>query len=144
MIKSIVFYLGESFYGIPINQIKRLGKPKNIKPLEGAPEWISGFISYRDSLLPYITFWNILKIPPPPKEFLLLPYDFYYCAFGIPEIKGIYEIDIKDKNNNIFKIPYIMGFGEFHDRVVIFVDLKTFLSDKQKNILKNFYTKNEQ
>ena len=40
MNKSIVFSLAEIFFGIPINQIKRLGKPENIEPLKGAPDWI--------------------------------------------------------------------------------------------------------
>jgi chemotaxis signal transduction protein len=143
MNKSIVFSLAEIFFGIPINQIKRLGKPENIEPLKGAPDWIGGFMSYRDSMLPYITFWNILKIHPPSKEFLLLPSNFDYCAFGISKINGIFEIEIKEKNSNIFKIPYIMGFGEFHERVVIFIDLNNFLSPEQKNIVGNFYKKNE-
>lgn len=141
--KSIIFSLDGIIFGIPINQVGRLGKPGKIDPITGAPDWISGLLNYRDKLLPYIKFWKILKISPPSKEFLLLPYDFGYCAFGISEIKGIFKMEIRKKNVNILRIPYIMGFGELQGEVVIFVDLKNFLSKEQVRIVRKLYKKNE-
>lgn len=142
MIESIVFSLGEITFGITINQVSRLRKPGSIDPIDGAPDWISGFSTYKDRVLPYIQFWKILKIPPPPKEILLLPYDFDCCAFGISEIRGIFKIEIKEKNSNIFSMPYIMEFGELQDRIVIFVDLKNFLSQEQISIVRDISKKN--
>ena len=141
MIESIVFSLGEINFGITINQVRRLGKPQKIDPIDGAPDWISGISTYKDRVLPYIQFWKILEILPPPKEILLFPYDFDYCVFGISEIRGIFEIEIKEKNSNIFSMPYIMGFGELQDRVIIFVDLKNLLSQKQISIIRQISKK---
>lgn len=62
-------------------------------------------------------------------------------AFGISEIRGIFKIEIKEKNSNIFSMPYIMGFGELQDRIVIFVDLKNFLSQEQISIVRDISKK---
>lgn len=143
MTKSIIFSLGESIFGIPIKQVGRLGKPRKLDPLPKAPKWISGLITYRGKILPYIRFWKILKLPAPAKEILLLPYDSDYCAFGISEIKGIFEIEIKDKRSQIIQAPYIIGFGNLEGQVVIVTDLKNFLTTYQKRVVRKLFKKNE-
>lgn len=144
MNKSIIFSIDEILFGIPLEQIKRLGKVKKIEPLENGPPLIHGIISYRSNPLPYITLWNFLKINPPEKEVFLIPSNFEYCAFGISTIKGIYDLKInKIDNTNIFNLNYLLGFGEFQNQVVLFIDIENFLSNEQKQILIDFNKKNE-
>jgi len=140
--KSIIFFIDEILFGIPLEQIKRLGKVRKLEPLENGPPLIEGIISYRNNLKPYITLWNFLKINPPEKEVFLIPRNFDYCAFGISGIKGIYDLKInKIDTTNIFEVNYLLGFGEFQNQVVLFIDLENFLSSEQKQILKDFSRK---
>jgi len=77
LIESIVFSLGEITFGITINQIGHLRKPGSIDPIDGAPDWISGFSTYKDRVLPYIQFWKIPKIHHLQKKF------YYYLMILI-------------------------------------------------------------
>ncbi len=142
--KSIIFSIDEILFGIPLEQIKRLGKVEKIEPLKNVPNWIHGKILYRNNPLPYITLSNFLKINRPEKEVFLIPRNFEYCALGISKIKGIYDLKIKKTyTTTMFDIDYLLGFGEFKNRIVLYIDIENFLSKEQKQILKDLNKKNE-
>lgn len=143
LIKSIVFALGDGFFGIPTDQVKWLAKLRKIESIPKAPKWVSGLIRYKDIVLPYIRLWDILNVSSPEKEIVLLPGASDYLAYGISEIKGIYQMDVKKYDDNIIEIPYIMGYGILEERVVIIIDLNNFLTKKQTRVVRRIYSKNE-
>jgi chemotaxis signal transduction protein len=142
--KSIIFSIDEILFGIPLEKIKRIGKVRKIEPIKNASPLIHGIILYRNNPLPYITLWNFLIINPPEKEVFLIPRNFEYCALGISGIKGIYDLKINKKDTStIFDVNYLLGFGEFQNQVVLFIDIENLLSNEQKQILKDFSRNNE-
>ncbi|MEA1913218.1 MAG: chemotaxis protein CheW [candidate division WOR-3 bacterium] len=143
MSKSVVFPLGNILFGVTTDQVGGLYKVRKIEPVPGAPEWIGGLVTYRDRTLPYIKFWKILELETPPKEILLIPYEFGYCAFGIPNVQGIFEIEMKEKDSKVLPLPYIMGFGELEGKIVIGIELKGLLTPSQKHMIKDLNKKNE-
>lgn len=137
MTNCVIFSLENSTFGIPIQQVGRIGKWESIENLPDSPEWISGIVTYRDKIYPYIRLWEILDLNAPEKEYILLPHKKDVCAFGISKIEGIHEIERKDKDKRVIPAKYISGFGKLEERVVIVIDIYNFLDEEQEVVLEN-------
>lgn len=136
MNRNIVFKIEDTFFGIATRNIKRFGKFNGVKPLPDSPEWISGLVKFRDRILPYVRLWNILKLSPPEKEILLIPEVQNSFAIGISDILGIYELEVVEEKGEIIKAPYITGYSEFNENIVIIINPDKILSDEQIEMIK--------
>jgi len=141
--KILVFCLDKIFFGVNINQIKGLSKLRKTKKMPESPQWLGGFVKYRNSTFPLVRLWEILGLETPKKKVLLLPSTFDYCAFLISGVKGIYELDTDKESPKLYSLPYLRGFGTFQEKIVLEVELDKLLTDKQKRKIKKLNKKNE-
>lgn len=143
MNKILVFGLDKIFFGVNIKQIKGLSTLGKTKKIPKSPEWIGGFVKYRNSTFPLVRFWELLGLETPKKQVLLLPSTLDYCAFLISGVKGIYEVEMNKESSKIYYLPYLTGFGVFQEKIVIEVQLDKILTEKQKKTVKELNKKNE-
>lgn len=144
MIKSIVFTLNESKFGIPIEQVGSLARLRDIQKLPKSPGWVSGLTRHRGDILPVVKIWDILETSEPEKKVLLIPRELEYCSFALSSIEGIYELKIMEKDDKFLDIPYILGYGEIEDEIVIEIDLKNLLEKGKAEVLKKIKKKNKE
>lgn len=144
MEKFIVFRLGEEDFGIGIHDVVEILKAQKINPVPELPDFISGVITLRGEIIPIIDMRKRLKIKSSPKNerIIIIRAEGEKIGLIVDEVKEIIGFSPEEttKPPSVFKglrAEYIKAIGRKKDKVVIFLDLKRFLTQEEKTMLES-------
>jgi chemotaxis signal transduction protein len=143
MNKILIFCLDNILFGVNIDQVKSLSKLGRTGKFPESPKWIDGFVKYGGSVFPLVKLWELLHLETPEKKVLLFPTAFDYCAFLVSGVIGIYELETDKKSSKVYSLPYLAGFGNFDQKIVLVIELGGLLTENQKKTIKKLNKKNE-
>ena len=135
MEKFIVFRLGDEEFGIGIRDAVEILKSQKISHIPELPDFMAGVITLRGEVIPLIDMRKRLGIRPAPRNERVVIAKEANEKVGliVDEVREIAGFDPAEMSPppSIFKglrAEYMKGIGRKKDRVVIFLDLKRFLT----------------
>ena len=142
MEKFIVFRLGDEEFGIGIRDVVEILKSQKISPIPELPDFMAGVITLRGEVIPLIDMRKRLGIRPVPRNERVVIAKEANEKVGliVDEVREIAGFDPGEMSPppSIFKglrAEYMKGIGRKKDRVVIFLDLKRFLTPDEMAVL---------
>lgn len=144
----IIFYLADKKFGVNINQTKEILSNTEMTYVPDSPDFISGIINLRGSVVPVVDLKLRLKIKGTKKEsdekIIIVELDGVTAGMMVDDVKEIESL-IRE---NIVNLPdlarkvdsdYIEGVGrsEKDDELLLLLDLKNVLSNREIEELKN-------
>lgn len=144
----VIFYLVDKKFGVNINQTKEILSNTKLTFVPDSPEFISGIINLRGSVVPVVDLKLRLKINGEKKDreekIIIVELDGLTAGMMVDDVKEIEPL-IKE---NIVNLPdlarkldsdYIEGVGRAgkDDELLLLLDLKNVLTNHEIEELKN-------
>lgn len=144
--KYLTFYTDNQLYGIPISDVVQIVGMQEITQVPEFPSYAKGIINLRGTIIPIIDVRLRLR-----KE--EIGYNERTCII-VTNIKGSHLGFIVDSvnevtniyNENISNPPqmgsdyvntYITGIAKLNEKIILIIDLKKILNDKEINFITN-------
>jgi len=143
----VIFYLADKRFGVDINQTKEILSNTNLTFVPDSPDFISGIINLRGSVVPVVDLKLRLNINGEKKEkeekIIIIELDDLTAGMMVDEVKEIEPLT----KENIVELPdlakkvnsdYIEGVGRAgdDDQLLLLLDLKNILSNHEIEELK--------
>jgi len=143
----VIFYLADKKFGVDINQTKEILSNTNLTFVPDSPDFISGIINLRGSVVPVVDLKLRLNINGEKKEkeekIIIIELDDLTAGMMVDEVKEIEPLT----KENIVELPdlakkvnsdYIEGVGRAgdDDQLLLLLDLKNILSNHEIEELK--------
>lgn len=144
--KYLTFYTDNQLYGIPISDVVQIVGMQEITQVPEFPSYAKGIINLRGIIIPIIDVRLRLK-----KE--EIGYNERTCII-VTNIKGShlgFIVDSVNEVTNVYKEnissppqmgtdyvnTYITGIAKLNEKIVLIIDLKKVLNDKEINFITN-------
>jgi len=143
----VIFYLADKKFGVDINQTKEILSNTNLTFVPDSPDFISGIINLRGSVVPVVDLKLRLNINGEKKEkeekIIIIELNDLTAGMLVDEVKEIEPLT----KENIVELPdlakkvnsdYIEGVGRAgdDDQLLLLLDLKNILSNHEIEELK--------
>jgi len=143
----VIFYLADKRFGVDINQTKEILSNTNLTFVPDSPDFISGIINLRGSVVPVVDLKLRLNINGEKKEkeekIIIIELNDLTAGMLVDEVKEIEPLT----KENIVELPdlakkvnsdYIEGVGRAgdDDQLLLLLDLKNILSNHEIEELK--------
>ena len=136
-IQSILFKMGDEFYGLPIDSVKEIIKPLPITRFPKSPPFVEGIINLRGTILPIVNLRKMFGLPPMPltEESRFIDIHLVGLKIGIV-VDGVSEV-VRISNRQIEVAPpiicgvegkYLKGIARMENRLVLLLDLEEIFS----------------
>jgi purine-binding chemotaxis protein CheW len=144
----VIFYLADKKFGVNINQTKEILSKTKMTFVPDSPEFISGIINLRGSVVPVVDLKLRLKIKGEKKnkegKIIIVELDGLIAGMMVDDVKEIEPLT----KENIVDLPdlarkidsdYIEGVGRAgkDDELLLLLDLKNILTNHEIEALKN-------
>ena len=138
----VIFYLADKRFGVDINQTKEILSNTNLTFVPDSPDFISGIINLRGSVVPVVDLKLRLNINGEKKEkeekIIIIELDDLTAGMMVDEVKEIEPLT----KENIVELPdlakkvnsdYIEGVGRAgdDDELLLLLDLTNILSNHE-------------
>ncbi|MDQ6788846.1 MAG: chemotaxis protein CheW, partial [Acidobacteriota bacterium] len=126
--KFIVFYIGETLYGIPSKEVTEIIRPVPVAALPNAPQWILGIINLRGEIVPVVdlqTLWNKNSAAMPKSKFIVLRSDMSSAcvAFAVDKLSEMVTLFAKEIEALVEEsAPHIFGKAVYKSNVLRLID----------------------
>ncbi len=145
----VVFKLAEEYYGVDIADVERIIKLQPITSIPYAPDFVEGVTNLRGSVLPVIDLRKRFDLADAGTS-----QDTRIVIFEIPEGKvgvvvdavtevlSISDADVELPSPLVMtaKSEFIVGIAKVSERLIILMDLRQVLSDREKYDLQRVRT----
>ncbi|WP_028973997.1 chemotaxis protein CheW [Spirochaeta cellobiosiphila] len=152
----LTFHLDEEVYAFPVSQVREVLGHQAIRKIPRMPDFLTGIINVRDSVVPVVDFRIHFGFPPHETtlDTSIIVVELYmndaYTVLGIlvdsvNEVIEILPSNIEGSKNFGFRMSdtFIKGIGRLDDKVIIIIDLiKSFHSEV--SIVQEITSNNEQ
>lgn len=144
----VIFYLADKKFGVNINQTKEILSNTEMTYVPDSPEFISGIINLRGSVVPVVNLKRRLNIKGNKKDkeekIIIVELDGLTAGMMVDDVKEIEPLT----KENIVNLPdlakkvdsdYIEGVGraDKSDELLLLLNLKNVLSNHEIEELKN-------
>lgn len=137
-LQTILFKMGDEFYGLPIGAIKEIIKPVSVTRFPRSPHYVEGIIDLRGKILPIINLRKLFGLDAIPLT--------EESRFIDIHIEGMQVGIVVDAVSEVVRIPspqveaappliagvdgkYLNGIARLHNRLILLLDLDaTFAS----------------
>ena len=134
--KYVIFKLDEEYYGVPIENVLSIEKPRETTRIPNAPDYVRGVINLRGEVVTTIDLRG--KLDMISKDFngdsriIVVKENEVVVGLIVDSSSEVLEIDKEniDKppmDENSESIQYINGIGKTEDRLIILLDLTKIL-----------------
>ena len=130
----LLFYVDNSLMGIPIGDIREVGKRGKISGIPNAPPYIRGYIRHRGSVYLVIGLPEMLRLEDQGYH-LLFPISIPDVCFIVGRIVGIRNV-VFHPRPDLLPVKYVKGFGEFNNEIVVILDLQAIIKGKRISRMK--------
>lgn len=143
MQKFTVFKISDENFGITIERVVEILKVQKVFSIPGLPEFLSGVISVRGSIIPLIDLRKRFGMTPTGKKerIIIVKFEKEKIGFLIDGIKEILSLSPEEITSppSIFKgfrTEYLTGLGKKDDRIIILLNIDNLLTSEEKIKLK--------
>lgn len=142
MDKYAIFTVSGEEFGIGLNEVHEIIKPRKVNHCPGVPRYISGIFSLRGTIIPLMDMRKRLNVAPSPNKEKIIIVDMYEGKIGllVDSVKEILSIEDEQiaPPPSIFKglkPEYIKGIGKISERLVIILNLNKLISPEEMTLL---------
>ncbi len=143
MQKFTVFNISDETFGIAIERVVEILRVQKVFSLPGLPEFLSGVMSVRGSIMPLIDLRRRFGMKPAGRKerIIIVRFEKEKLGFLVDEIKEILllspeEITAPPSIFKGFKTEYLTGLGKKDDRIIILLNIDNLLTSEERIILK--------
>lgn len=139
MNKFTVFKIAEDDFGFSIERVVEILKVQKVFSIPGLPEFLSGVISVRGSIIPLMDLRTRFGVTPagPKERIIIARFENEKIGFLVDEIKEILTLADEEviKPPSLFKgfsTEYLTGLGKKDDRIIILLNIDNLLTSEEK------------
>ena len=143
MRKFTIFKIGDEIFGIGIDRVVEILKVQKIFTIPGLPEFLSGVMSVRGSIVPVIDLRRRFGIKPSgnKERIIIVRYGQEKISFLVDDIKEILSLTPEEIRTppsifKGFKTEYLTGLGKHGERIIILLNIDNLLTSEEKIILR--------
>jgi purine-binding chemotaxis protein CheW len=138
-----VFKIADENFGIAVDRIVEILKVQKVFSIPGLPDFLSGVMSVRGSVIPLIDLRRRFDMTPTGKKerIIIVRFDKEKVGFLVDEIREILTLPSEDIINppsifKGFKTEFLTGLGKKDDRIIILLNVDSLLTSEEKIRLK--------
>jgi purine-binding chemotaxis protein CheW len=139
MTKFAIFKIGDETFGIGIERVVEILKVQKIFTIPGLPEFLSGVMSVRGSIIPVMDLRLRFGLKPSGKKerIIIVRYGKEKIGFLIDHIKEILSISSGEVMTppSIFKgfrTEYLTGLSRQDENIIILLNIDNLLTSEEK------------
>jgi purine-binding chemotaxis protein CheW len=139
MEKFTVFRISDEIFGIPIAKVVEIVRPQKVFSIPGLPDFLSGVMNVRGSVIPLIDLRRRFGVNPTGKKerIIVTRFGSEKIGFLVDEIREILalsagEISAPPSFFKGFKAEYITGLGKKDDSIIILLNIDSLLSSEER------------
>ena len=143
MQKYAVFRIAGEVFGITISRVVEIIREQKIFTLPGLPEFLSGVMNVRGTIIPLIDLRKRFAMQPSggKQRVIIIRYEQEKIGFLVDDIKDIltlekHEIVSPPSIFKGFRTEYLTGLGKKNDMIIILLNVDTILTSEEKIRLK--------
>ena len=125
----LLFYVDNSLMGVPIDDIKEVGKKQRIRKIPRAPSYIRGYTKHRGNVYLVVGLPEMLKLNEE-GHYLIFLSSIPDVCFVVGNIVGINNLNFYPKPD-VLPMKYVKGFGEFNHEIAVIIDLEGLIKGKR-------------
>lgn len=139
-LQTILFKMGDEYYGLPIEAIKEIIKPLPVTRFPRSPHYVEGIIDLRNKILPIINLRKLFGL-----EAIALTEESRFIDI---HMEGMQVGIVVDAVSEVVRIPvsqieaapaliagvdgkYLYGIARLQDRLILLLDLNATLASIQ-------------
>lgn len=142
MSRFIIFTISGEEFGIELNNVIEIIRPRKVTHFPGVPVYVSGVFNLRGSVIPLIDMRKRLNVKPLPNREKVLIANIHGGKAGllVDSVREILIINDKEICNppSIFKglkTEHIKGIGRVNDRLIIIFNLNNLMTPEEITML---------
>lgn len=139
-LQLILFNLGNTLYGIPIEQVSEINRLETITPLPKAPQFIEGVINLRGNVVPVIDLrrrFGMNKVDRTNKNKIIILL-VGKRLFGII-VDSVHEVITLTRENiepslptaSGLKAEFINSIGKYNEKLIIILEITQIISSNE-------------
>ncbi|MGE5704900.1 MAG: chemotaxis protein CheW [Clostridia bacterium] len=145
-VQTILFRMGEEYYGLPIALIKEIIKPLPVTRFPRSPHYVEGIIDLRGKILPIINLRKLFGLEPIPltddSRFIDIHLEGSQMGIVVDAVSEVIHIpssQIEPAPEIVSGVEgkYLYGVARMEDRLVMLLDLSVTLSTMQTSVAGN-------
>lgn len=143
MPKFTIFKISDEDFGIPIERVVEILRVQKVFSIPGLPEFLSGVMSVRGSVIPLMDLRKRFGMRPTGKKerIMIIRFEKEKIGFLVDEIKEILSLAPEEIINppsifKGFKTEYITGLGKKDEGIIILLNIDNLLTSEEKIKLK--------
>jgi purine-binding chemotaxis protein CheW len=136
----ILFNLGNTLYGIPIEQVSEINRLEEITPLPKAPQFIEGVINLRGNVVPVIDLrkrFGMKQVERTNKNKIIILF-IGKRLFGII-VDSVHEVITLTEDNiepslptaSGLKAEFINSIGKYNDKLIIILEITQIVTSTE-------------
>lgn len=139
--KVLIFEIKDELYATDITEVERILSYEKTTEIPDSPSFVEGVLNYEGNILPVISIskkFNIAskEVSDNTKIIVTKQGDkkYGFIVDLVCEVKDVNSSSIEDAPEIISGIAnrYIRGFIKLKDKIIIYLDLKSILSEEEK------------
>ena len=143
-IKVLIFCINDEYYAADIMEIERILGFQEPTKLPDSPSFVDGVISYNGNILPVISLSKRFGLKENERKndskIIVVKQDdnkFGIMVDVVSEVRDVFAKDIENPPDIIAGISrrYIKGLIKIDEKIVIFLNLETILTEEEKNLI---------
>jgi purine-binding chemotaxis protein CheW len=143
-IKVLIFCINDEYYAADIMEIERILGFQEPTKLPDSPSFVDGVISYDGNILPVISLSKRFGLKENERKndskIIVVKQDdnkFGIMVDVVSEVRDVFAKDIENPPDIIAGISrrYIKGLIKIDEKIVIFLNLGTILTEEEKNLI---------
>ncbi len=139
MNKFAVFRIADEIFGIGISRVVEIITPQQVFSIPGLPEFLSGVISVRGSVVPLIDLRRRFGTKPAGRKerVIIVRFQKEKAGFLVDEIREILALSSEEISPppslfKGFKTEYLNGIGKKDGKIVIILNVDNLLTSEEK------------
>lgn len=143
MRKFTVFTIADEIFGITIERVVEIIRVQKVFSIPGMPEFLSGVMSVRGTVIPLIDLRRRFGTKPAGKKerIIIVRFDKEKIGFLVDGIREILALSPQEITNppslfKGFRTEFITGLGKKDDTIIILLDIDNLLTSAEKIQLK--------
>lgn len=141
--KFTVFTIADEIFGITIERVVEIIRVQKVFSIPGLPEFLSGVMSVRGTVIPLIDLRRRFGTKPAGKKerIIIVRFDKEKIGFLVDGIREILALSPQEITNppslfKGFRTEFITGLGKKDDTIIILLDIDNLLTSAEKIQLK--------
>ncbi|MHC1682438.1 MAG: chemotaxis protein CheW [Clostridiaceae bacterium] len=139
--KVLIFEIKDELYATDITEVERILSYEKTTEIPDSPSYVEGVLNYEGNILPVISIskkFNVdsKEVSDNTKIIVTKQGDkkYGFIVDLVCEVKDVNSSSIEDAPEIISGIAnrYIRGFIKLKDKIIIYLDLKSILSEEEK------------